>query len=533
MQRRNFVKNASLAGLSVFVLPLSSCFDTEKAPVKTAGFSLREKTIDQLQQMMKNGEQTSEAITQAYLEEIGRIDGGANGLHSVIELNPEALDIARETDKERRQGKIRGPLHGIPVLIKDNIDTADRMHTTAGSLALADNIAQKDAFIVQQLRKSGAVILGKTNLSEFANFRSTRSSSGWSSRGGQTHNPYVLDRSPCGSSSGSAVAVAANLCAVSIGTETDGSIACPASMNSVVGIKPTVSLLSRSGIIPISKTQDTAGPFGRTVRDAVLLLSALVGVDPADAITVDSTGLREKDLTKFLDKNGLQGKRIGIEKTFLKKHEGVDALLAKAIAQLKQGGAEIIEVEFMKANNESGDAESTVLHYEFKDGLNKYLAKAGSKMKSLADIIAFNKSHAKETMPFFMQETLEKSEEKGDLNTPEYKAALGKSLSMRETIEKIMGDNKLDALCGPATGAAWCIDPVNGDAWSGYGAYGPAAVAGYPSITVPMGFLHELPLGLSFFARRYEEPQLIAMAYAYEQISKNRKAPEMKKTVAV
>ncbi|MBE7178793.1 MAG: amidase, partial [Mucilaginibacter polytrichastri] len=420
MHRRNFVRQSLLLAATGIALP--SCFRQEKTPVKEASFVLKEKDLDQLQTMMRNGEYTSEKITQLYMDEIGKVDAGANGLNAVIELNPQALDIARKMDEERRQGKLRGPMHGIPVLIKDNIDTADSMHTTAGSLALADNIAPNDAFVVGQLRLAGAVILGKTNLSEWANFRSSRSSSGWSSGGGQTHNPYVLDRSPCGSSSGSAVAVAANLCAVSIGTETDGSIACPASMNGVVGIKPTVGLVSRSGIIPISRTQDTAGPFGRTVRDAAILLSVVAGVDPADAVTVDNVGNRQKDYTKFLDRNGLKGKRIGVEKTFLKKHEGIDALLAKALQQLRSAGAEIVEVEFMKANQELGGAEFTVLQYEFKDGLNKYLAKSNSKMRSLADVITFNKTHAKEAMPYFMQETLESSEAKGDLNSEEYKA---------------------------------------------------------------------------------------------------------------
>lgn len=345
MNRRNFIKNTSLAGLSLTTLSfacntISTASENNEAPFEDK-FRLNEITIDELQKKMQSGELTSHAITQMYLDHISTIDKNGPKLSAVIEVNPDALSIADVMDNERKKGKVRGPLHGIPVLIKDNIDTADKMQTTAGSLALEGHIASKDAFVVQKLREAGAVLLGKTNLSEWANFRSSRSSSGWSSRGGQTKNAYILDRSPCGSSSGSAVAVAANLCAVAIGTETDGSIACPASMNCVVGIKPTVGLVSRSGIIPISKTQDTAGPFGRTVRDAAILLSAIAGIDANDPVTNESAGKAQKDYTKFLDLNGLKGKRIGVEKTFLRKHEGVDALLHKALEQMKNAGATI------------------------------------------------------------------------------------------------------------------------------------------------------------------------------------------------
>lgn len=494
-------------------------------------FPLNELTIDQLQTSMQNGSFTSERITQMYLDEIGRIDKSGPLLHSVIEINPDAISTAKAMDEERKSGKLRGLLHGIPVLLKDNIDTADKMQTTAGALAMEGNIAKQDAFIVKQLRAAGAVILGKTNLSEWANFRSTRSVSGWSSRGGQTKNPYVLDRSPCGSSSGSAVAVAANLCAVAVGTETDGSIACPASMNGIVGIKPTVGLVSRAGIIPISKTQDTAGPFGRTVKDAAILLSVLTGADTNDAVTAESNGKAQPDYTKFLDANGLKGKRIGIEKTFLKRHEGIDLLLAKAMDQLKGAGAEIIEVAFMDANQKVGNDEYTMMHYEFKDGVNKYLATANSKMKNLQDVIHFNKQNEARTMPYFKQETLEASQAKGDLNSKEYTDALAKSTSIRKFLNDLLEKNNLDAICGPATGSAWCVDPLNGDFWTGYGAYGPAAVAGYPSVTLPMGFLNELPIGISFMGKAYDEPGLIAIAYAYEQVSKNRRAPKFKATV--
>jgi amidase len=511
-------------------------------------FPLNEITIDALQEKMKSGEWTSEKITQLYLDQIEKIDKNGPKLNSVIEINPDAISIAKAMDTERKQGKVRGPMHGIPVLLKDNIDTADKMLTTAGALALADNHASKDAFLVKQLRAAGAVILGKTNLSEWANFRSSRSSSGWSSQGGQTHNPYVLDRSPCGSSSGSAVAVAANLCAVAVGTETDGSIACPASMNGIVGIKPTVGLVSRSGVIPISKTQDTAGPFGRTVKDAAILLGALTGMDDADSVTIESkkemferekmsstfppprniAAQRNPDYTKFLDTNALKGKRIGVEKNFLKKHEAVEALLKKALEQMTAAGATIVEVEFMDANVKVGGAEYTVLEYEFKDGANKYLAGANSKMKNLQDVIDFNKQNEAKTMPWFKQETLESSQAKGDLNSKEYLDALAKSTSMRGFLTNLMKGQNLDALCGPATGSAWCIDPINGDFWTGYGAYGPAAVSGFPSITLPMGFVSELPIGLSFIGRAYDEPVIISIAYAYEQISKNRREPKFK-----
>ena len=532
MHRRNFAKMSSLAGLSLALLPIFSCKNLNQQTTKTMdekdAFPLNEITIDTLQEKMKSGEWTSEKITQLYLDQIEKIDKNGPKLNSVIELNPDAISIAKAMDAERKQGKVRGPMHGIPVLIKDNIDTADKMLTTAGALALADNRASKDAFLVKQLRAAGAVIIGKTNLSEWANFRSSRSSSGWSSQGGQTHNPYVLDRSPCGSSSGSAVAVAANLCAVAVGTETDGSIACPASMNGIVGIKPTVGLVSRTGVIPISKTQDTAGPFGRTVKDAAILLGALTGSDSSDAVTAESTGHSQTDYTQFLIADFLKGKRIGVEKNFLKKHEAVESLLKKALEQMTAAGATIVEVEFMDANVKVGGAEYTVLEYEFKDGANKYLAGANSKMKNLQDVINFNKQNEAKTMPFFKQETLESSQAKGDLNSKEYLDALAKSTSMRGFLTNLMQEQKLDALCGPATGSAWCIDPINGDFWTGYGAYGPAAVTGFPSITLPMGFVNELPIGISFIGKAYEEPVIISIAYAYEQISKNRREPKFK-----
>lgn len=494
-----------------------------KSPVT---FKLEGLSVDDLQRKMESGELTAHAITQLYMDRIQQIDKSGPALNAVIEINPEALAIADSLDKERRDNKVRGPLHGIPVLIKDNIDTGDKMQTTAGSLALEGNTTSSDAFVVKKLREAGAIILGKTNLSEWANFRSSRSVSGWSSRGGQTKNPYILDRSPCGSSSGSAVAVAANICVLAVGTETDGSIACPASMNGVVGIKPTVGLVSRSGIIPISKTQDTAGPFGKTVRDAAILLGAMTGEDPADAVTSESNGKSSKDYTIFLDANGLNGKRIGVEKTLLHKHERIDTLLQAALDQMKSKGAIIVEVDFLEKNNDLGDEEFLVLKYEFKEGLNQYLVSSKSKMKSLEDIIRFNKENETRMMPYFKQEILDSCQTLGGLDSEEYEIALSNLHTIRKYLDDLLTENKLDALCGPATGAAWCVDLINGDHWTGYGAYGPAATSGYPSITMPMGMLNELPVGISFIGKPYDEGGLLAIAYAYEQASKNRKAPK-------
>jgi amidase len=534
MNRRHFVKSGSLAGATVLALSLPSCgkkeADQNGVADDSSEFELMEITIDDLQKKMTAGDMTARSLTQKYLDRIAAIDKAGPTLNAIIELNPDALSIADELDKERKNGKIRGKMHGIPVLIKDNIDTADKMMTTAGSIALEGNIASNDAFIVQQLRKAGAVILGKTNLSEWANFRSSRSSSGWSSRGGQTKNPYVLDRSPCGSSSGSGAAVAANLCVVAVGTETNGSIACPASMNGVVGIKPTVGLVSRTGIIPISVTQDTAGPLARTVADAAILLGALAGRDANDKAT--EANKMPIDYTKHLLVNGLKGKRIGIEKTFLKKHEGVDSLLARAMDQMKKLGAEIIEVEFIQFDDTDG-AEGDVLEFEFKDGVNKYLSSSNAKIKSLEALIDFNKANEAKAMPIFKQETLESAQARGDLKSRAYLTSLAKIMNVRKLIDNELQKNKLDALCAPATGPSWCIDPVNGDFWTGYGGYGPAALAGYPSITVPMGNVTELPVGLSFLGKAFDEPGLIEIAYAYEQASKARTAPKFLKSLNI
>ncbi|MDE3214118.1 MAG: amidase [Bacteroidota bacterium] len=537
MKRRNFLRNVALASATLTTLgeavscnqaPDSAREKADKSPASSPGdaFELNEVTIGTLQDKMSRGEYTSRSITQKYLDRIAALDKKGPTVNSVIELNPDALAIADSLDAERKSGKVRGPLHGIPVLIKDNINSGDKMMTTAGALALVGNIASKDAFIISRLREAGAVLLGKTNLSEWANFRSTRSCSGWTSRGGQTKNPIVLDRSPCGSSSGSGAAVAANFCTVAIGTETDGSVIAPSSFCGIVGMKPTVGLLSRSGIIPISKTQDTAGPMARTVRDAAILLGALTGIDSEDPVTLNSKGKVPADYTTFLDAGGLKGKRIGIEKSFLKGHEGVVWLFQNAMEVLKKLGATLVEVELIKDTSKLGDAELTVMKYEFKDGVNRYLAHSNAKVKSLADVIAFNNAHEAEAMPFFKQELLVSSNEKGGLDSKEYTEALSKTLGSRKLIDDLMKSQKLDAICGTSIGLPDCIDLVNGDYDTGFYFCPPAAMAGYPHITVPMGAVHDLPVGLSFISTAYDEGNLLKFAYAYEQESRKRTPPK-------
>ncbi len=534
MKRRNFLKNTALAGLSMAALGTDACTSghPEKAdgqsaePLHQDDFVLNELSLDQLQQKMQAGEYTARSITELYLKRIADLDQQGPFINSVIELNSDALAIADELDRERKAGRVRGPLHGIPVLVKDNIDTGDKMMTTAGSLSLEGHKAAQDAFIIRQLRAAGAVLLGKTNLSEWANFRSTRSCSGWSSRGGQTRNPYVLDRSPCGSSSGSGAAVAANFCAVAVGTETDGSVIAPASFCGVVGMKPTVGLLSRSGIIPISSTQDTAGPMARTVKDAALLLAALVGSDPNDAVTLESQGKVPPDYTAFLDVNGLAGTRIGIEKSFLKGHEGVVGLYRAAIDVLKKQGATIVEIELLEATGKLGTAELTVLEYEFKAGVNRYLANAKAGVGSLAEVIAFNNQQEARAMPFFKQEILEACEAKAGLDSAEYVEALQKTLHSREIIDQMLRESRLDAIAGVSIGFPGCIELINGDYDTGFYFCPPAAMAGYPHITVPMGQVHELPVGFSLIAGAYQEPALFKLAYAFEQASRKRAAPK-------
>ncbi|QKG51286.1 amidase [Hymenobacter sp. BRD67] len=542
MNRRLFLLNGSLAGAALTTLSLAQC-TSNSAPTgqpttdaTAAGpaaapdaFPLLEATVADLQQHMQAGRHTSRALCELYLQRVEAVNAKGPTLRAVIETNPDALKLADALDAERKAGKVRGPLHGIPVLIKDNIDTGDQMQTTAGSLALAGHRAKQDAFIVKQLRAAGAVVLGKTNLSEWANFRSTRATSGWSSRGGQTKNPYILDRTPSGSSAGSGSAAAASLCAVAIGTETDGSVVSPSSVNGLVGLKPTVGLLSRMGIIPISATQDTAGPMARTVRDAALLLAALTGEDPADAVTRGSAAHAAPDYTKFLDTNALKGKRLGVEKSHLTGTSDAVALLQKALAVLKAQGATIVEINVAKPVAALGDAEFQVLLYEFKDGVNKYLAGTNAGVKTLADVIAFDKANAAKAMPFFQQETLEAAEKTEGLGSAKYQAALARSQGgTRKILDKILHDNQLAAIIGITTGPAGCIDLVNGDYSSGLDFSSPAAMAGYPHLTVPMGQAQHLPVGLSLVGPAWSEGLLLGLGYAYEQATKLRKAPEMR-----
>jgi amidase len=537
MKRRNFFKTAALGGGTLAISPLSSCVQPSPSTTSEpnfADFELNEMTIAGLQEKMKSGELTCEAITQKYLDRIEQID--KNGLHlqSVIEVNPDALEIARKLDAERKSGKIRGPLHGIPILIKDNIDTGDKMQTTAGSLALVGAPAPDDAFIVRKLREAGAVLLGKTNLSEWANFRSNKSSSGWSGRGGQARNPFCTDRSPCGSSSGSGAAVSANLCAIGIGTETDGSIVCPSGINGVVGIKPTLGLWSRDGIVPISHSQDTAGPMARTVTDAAILLGALAASDPNDAPTNLEKGEIRNDFTSFLDAAGLKGARIGLASEYFGFSADVDKLMADAVKVLKDQGAEIVEDLKFEKREEWGKLEWQVLISEFKADLNNYLAsRTGIKPKSLADLIEFNKQNTDSELKWFGQEIFEDAEKTGGLEEKVYLEALAKvkELTRKQGIDLLMDKFKLDALIAPTNGPAWTIDWVNGDHFGG-GSSEPAAISGYPAITVPAGFVHGLPIGISFFGRAWSEPTLIKLAYAFEQATKHRRAPGFLKTIA-
>lgn len=536
MKRSTFLTSSALAAVGITTLFTTSSFANDKKIAKPStepedyedSFELNEVTVLQLQEKMAKGIYTSEMITQLYLDRIEAIDKNGPKLNSMIELNPDALMIAKAMDKERKEGKIRGLLHGIPVVIKDNIDTSDKMMTTAGATALEGHIAAKDAFIVKQLRDAGAVLLGKTNLSEWANFRSTNSCSGWSSRGGQTKNPYILDHSPCGSSAGSGAAVAANLCAIAVGTETDGSITCPASVSGSVGIKPTVGLVSRSGIIPISSTQDTAGPLTRTVTDAAILLEVLAGVDATDAVTKESAG-KAKVYTQFLDVNGLKGKRIGVEK---KKYTNqfLNQLQEKALEVLKKQGATIVEIDYLKGINALGGDELEVMKYEFKAGVNTYLSTAEAKVKSLSEVIKFNQKNQDSAMPTFKQELLEQSEAKKDLNDPAYKKALAKSQGgSRQILDAVMQKNKLDAITGLTMGPSCSIDVIYGDRWGEVFLTAPAAMSGYPHITVPCGKVYDLPVGLSFFSGAYREGEIIALAYAYEQASNHREKPEFTK----
>ena len=525
IKRREFLEYTGAAGAGM--LCAQSIFGSRTS--KPAAVQLEEATVAGLQAEMTSGETTARTIVEGYLARIADID---KKLNSVIELNPDALQIADQMDRERGAGKVRSPLHGIPVLIKDNIDTADKMKTTAGSLALLDAPTPKqDAFIVRQLRAAGAVIIGKTNLSEWANFRSSKSSSGWSGRGGQTHNPYILDRNPCGSSSGSGAAMAASLAAIAIGTETDGSIICPSATCGIVGIKPTLGLVSRSGIIPIAHSQDTAGPMCRTVADAAALLTAIAGNDADDAIT--SRAAREKkDYTRFLQKDGLRGMRIGVGRQYLGRNEKVDKLIESHFDVLKKNGATLVDVNFPKLPG-YGDAEFEGLLYEFKPDLNKYLSGRGGPMKTLADLIAFNQKEAAREMPFFGQEVFVQAQEKGGLDESAYKIALlqSKLMTQEQGIDVVMDKDKLDAVVAPSGGVAWLTDLVLGDCGV-FESSSLAAVAGYPNITVPAGFVQGLPVGISFFGKAFTEDKLIRAAYAFEQATLARRAPKYLPTYA-
>lgn len=533
MKRRTFFKTTALSGSVVALAGVAAC--TSQQPIETAkpdfaSFDLNEATIDELQQKMVSGEISAESLCQKYLDRIALVDPV---LKSVIEINPDTITIARQLDEERKAGKVRGSLHGIPVLIKDNIDTFDKMQTTAGSLALEGNIANIDAFIIKRLRDAGAVLLGKTNLSEWANFRSTTSSSGWSGRGGQVRNPFCTDRSPCGSSSGTGAAVSANLCAIGIGTETNGSIVCPSGINGVVGIKPTLGLWSRRGIIPIAHSQDTAGPMARTVKDAAILLGALAAFDPTDAETHIERGEIFSDYTQFLNAEGLAGKRIGVMAELSGFNTKVDDLFKQAVDVLKAKGAEIVDELNFENLRKADELSYEVLLYEFKADLNKYLEEhPGVPVKSMAEIIEFNKKNSGREMPWFGQEIFEIAQAKGDLTSEEYKKALSgsKRFTGKEGIDAIMDKHKLDALIAPTNGPSWTIDWINGDHYSG-GSSSPAAISGYPSVTVPMGFVHSLPVGISFFGRAWNEPVLLTIAYAFEQATKHRKAPGFKESI--
>jgi amidase len=499
--------------------------DSRPAPPE---FELSEVSVAELRDGMRTGKWTAERLAELYLWRIEQVDRRGPNVNSVLEINPDALAIAAERDVERRAGRVRGPLHGIPVLIKDNIDTADRMLTSAGSLALLTS-APGDAFIVRQMREAGAVLLGKTNLSEWANFRSTRSSSGWSGRGGQTKNPYALDRNPCGSSSGTGAAIAASLAAVGVGTETDGSIVCPANANGLVGIKPTIGLVSRSGIVPIAHSQDTAGPMGRTVADAVALLGVLAAPDATDAAMRASRGRAPADWAAALSSASLGGRRLGIAREMFGFNPHVDRTLERALTALRDGGAELIDIE-LPTRNQFGDSEFEVLLYEFKADLERYLADRGAAApyKTLAGLIEFNERNRDREMPYFGQEIFEMAVKKGPLTEKAYLDALAKNhrLTRTEGIDKAVTDHRLDAIVAPTGGPAWPTDLINGDHFGG-GSSSMAAVAGYPNITVPAGLVFGLPIGLSFFGTEWSEERLIGVAAAFEREldGEGRKAP--------
>jgi len=541
--RRSFLKTA-LIGAAATVTPLYRALGAAReiassvSPNGVKAFELDEITIADLQDGMKSGKFTARSLVEKYSARIEEIDSNKdkNGptINSILEMNPDALSIAESLDQERKANKTRGPLHGIPVLIKDNIDTADKMMTTAGSLALLGSKPLQDSYVAQKLRAAGAVILGKTNLSEWANIRCSHSTSGWSGRGGLTRNPYALDRNPCGSSSGTGAGISANLCAVGIGTETDGSIVCPSSSNGLAGIKPTVGLVSRSGIIPISHSQDGAGPMCRTVRDAAILLGALAGVDPQDSATAASQGKSFTDYVQFCDPNGLRGARIGVARKYFGFNDAVDALMEQSLDAMKKQGATLVDPADIETFGKFDDTELLVFMYELKADLNAYLARLGpsAPVRKLKDIIDFNDRNRQKEMPYFGQDLFLKAEPKGPLTEKAYIDALEKNhqLARTEGIDALMAKYNLDAIVAPTGGPAWLTDLVNGDHVAG-GSSNAAAVAGHPNINVTAGFISGLPVGISFFGRAWSEPVLIRLAFAFEQSTKARQAPRFLSTI--
>jgi amidase len=532
--RREFLHTTLASGAALALPPaVSTAREVTRSPEAGAPglkpFELEEITITELQEGMKSGRFTARSLVEKYTKRIEDIDKRGPSVNAIIEMNPDALSIAQELDRERKAKGPRGPLHGIPVLIKDNINTADRMMTTAGSLALLGSKPAKDAFVAQKLRAAGAVILGKTNLSEWANIRSSHSTSGWSGRGGLTKNPYALNRNPCGSSSGTGAGISANMAAAGIGTETDGSIVCPSSSNGLAGIKPTVGLVSRSGIIPISHSQDGAGPMCRSVRDAAIVLGALTGVDPEDGATAASAGKSQTNYEQYCDANGLQGARIGVVRKYFGFNDAVDTLMEQAIGVMKKQGATVIDPVEITTLGKFDDTELTVFLYELKADLNAYLARLGASapVKTLEDIIAFNEHNRPKEMPYFGQDLFIKSQAKGPLTEKEYTDALAKNhqLARIEGIDAVMDKHKLDTLIGPTGGPAWITDLIAGDHFGG-GSSNAAAVAGYPNINVIAGNVFGLAVGISFFGRAWSEPTLIRLAYSFEQATKAREAPK-------
>ena len=540
MDRRTFISTtaaggAGLAMTSACSPPASDSPGGAQAAGEIPPFEFDEVTVDDLQRMMESGEHTARSITQAYIERIEAMDRQGPELRSMIEVNPDALEIADELDAERRTGGPRGPLHGIPVALKDNLDTHDRMTTTAGSLALEGSIPPRDSFVAERLRAAGAILLGKANMSEWAYFRGERATSGWSARGGQCVNPYALNRNPCGSSSGSGVAASANLCALTVGTETGGSIMCPSSSNGIVGIKPTVGLWSRSGIIPISHSQDTAGPMTRTVRDAAILLGGAVGVDPRDEATARSEGNSHTDYTQFLDSAGLQGAHIGVARSFTGFDPRVMALFEDAIQAMRDAGAVIVDPANLPVANWRDELPLIVLEYEFKTDLNAYLATLGpdAPVRTLAEIIEFNEQNAQLEMPYFGQQRMIASQARGPLTDEVYLNAVRtiQRGNREDGIDALMNEHQLDAIVAPTRDLPWTTDHIKGDRLDGGSSAGPAAIAGYPDISVPMGFVSGLPAGISFFGRAWSEPVLIRIAYAFEQATQHRRAPTFAPTL--